>query len=329
MFNLTPVARTFIIAIIGAVFLVVTATECNGYVLFILALICANALMAIGFNFVIGFLGQLVFANTAFFGVGAYCYGILIFHFHLPFWAATACAAVIAGAFGAVVGMPALRIGGLQLAIVTLSVNELMHWIYVHSGSFGGGPSGLNLPVTHLFGPFGISLTSSRAIYIVVFVVSALFIWLAWNVMRSSTGRAIIAVGASPQVAGALTVSREAYTVIAFALSGFFSGAGGALFAFTLGRVAPESFGLTQLLFGFAVVMIGGLGTVWGPVLGAALLTAVPQFLSSFQGAEELIFSVLLVVLLLFMPAGLYGVVCRIWPPAREERHVGTPSLPC
>ena len=294
----------------------------NNYIIFIMGMMCINALMALGFNFVIGFLGQLVFANTAFFGIGAYSYGILMVHVGLPFPVALAGASLAGCVAGLIVGLPALRLRGFQLAIVTLAFNQLMHWVYLHSGSVGGGPSGMAMPEATIF---DIHFTDDPSKYLLILFVTLIGIWMARNIARSTMGRAIVSVGANEFAAAALAIPPVRYKIAAFGLSGFFTATGGALFAILLGRVAPESFGLSQLLLGFAMVMVGGLGTVAGPVIGAILLTAAPEFLRNVPGAEEVLYSFLLIGLLLFMPKGLFGGVCALVPSLRE-RHRGALS---
>jgi branched-chain amino acid transport system permease protein len=215
-----------------------------------------------------------------------------------------------------------LRLTGFQLAIVTLAFNELMRWVYLHSGSIGGGASGLELPDARLF---GFDLVTDRSKYVVILAVTIIAIWMVRNIARSTVGRAIVSVGANELAAAALTVPPVRYKITAFALSGFFTAIAGALFALLLGRVAPDSFNLNQLLLGFAMVMVGGMGTVAGPVLGAILLTAVPEFLRNIAGAEEILYSFLLIGLLLFMPSGLFGGLCALIPSLRE-RHLGAAS---
>jgi branched-chain amino acid transport system permease protein len=321
----SDVARKRLGLVIGlAVLLLLFAAPllANGYVVYILAMICINALMATGFNFVIGFLGQLVFANTAFFGIGAYCYGIVLVHTALPFPVALLAACIVSGIAGLLVGLPALRLTGFQLAIVTLAFNELMQWVYLHSGSVGGGASGMELPDAQFL---GLALITDRAKYVFILAVTIVAIWMVRNIARSTVGRAIVSVGSGELAAAALSIPPLRYKIAAFGLSGFFAGIGGALFALLLGRVAPESFSLNQLLLGFAMVMVGGMGTVTGPVLGAILLTAAPEFLRNIAGAEEILYSFLLIGLLLFMPSGLFGGLCALVPSLRE-RHLGTAS---
>lgn len=311
-----------VVLLFMVVILYAMPTVANGYIIFIMAMMCINAMMALGFNFVIGFLGQLVFANTAFFGIGAYAYGIIVVHTGLPFPIAIAGAALAGCIAGLIVGLPALRLRSFQLAIITLAFNELMHWIYLNSGAVGGGPSGMQLPDAEIF---NFAFTSDKSKYVLILTTTLLGIWLVRNIARSTMGRAIVSVGANELAAAALSMSPRRFKIAAFALSGFFTALGGALFAILLGRIAPESFGIGQLLLGFAMVMVGGIGTVAGPVIGAIILTAAPEFLRSIPGAEEVLYSFLLIGLLLFMPKGLFGGLCKIIPKLRE-RHRGAIS---
>lgn len=313
---------TLVVGALALVVLFAAPKLANGYVVYILAMACINVLMATGFNFVIGFLGQLVFANTAFFGIGAYSYGIIMVHTGLPFPVAFLAACIVGGIAGLIVGLPALRLTGFQLAIVTLAFNELMHWVYLHSGSVGGGASGLEMPDAQFL---GLELVTDRSKYLFILIITVIAIWMVRNIARSTVGRAIVSVGSGELAAAALSIPPVRYKITAFALSGFFTAMGGALFALLLGRVAPESFSLNQLLLGFAMVMIGGMGTVAGPVLGAILLTAAPEFLRNIAGAEEILYSFLLIGLLLFMPSGLFGGLCALLPSLRE-RHLGAAS---
>lgn len=313
------VSAGWAIAALAIAILFAVPSFANGYIMFIMAMMCINALMALGFNFVIGFLGQLVFANTAFFGIGAYTYGIIMVHTGLPFPIALAGASLAGCVAGLLVGLPALRLRSFQLAIVTLAFNQLMYWIYLHSGSVGGGPSGMAMPDARVF---NVHFTSDASKYVLILFVTVVGIWMVRNIARSTMGRAIVAVGANEFAAGALAIPPVRYKIAAFGLSGFFTATGGALFAILLGRVAPESFGLGQLLLGFAMVMVGGLATVAGPVIGAIILTAAPEFLRSIPGAEEVLYSILLIGLLLYMPRGLFGGLCAVFPRL-QERHRG------
>jgi branched-chain amino acid transport system permease protein len=310
-------SQAALLALLILLFLLPAAA--NGYILYAAAMMGINAIVAMGFNIVIGFLGQLAFATTAFFGIGAYTAGIVMTKLGLPYPVGVAAALLTGALAGLLAGLPALRLKGYELAIVTLAFNELMRWLYLHTEVLTNGATGLPLPPIEIFG-WGVDTDADK--YILVLVATICVLVLIRNLSRSSIGRAFVSVRENDLAAAALALAPARYKVLGFVLSGATIGLGGALFAAVIGRVSPESFSLAHLLLSFAMVMVGGSGTVAGPVLGAILLTAAPEFLRNIPGAEELIFSLLMIGVLVFMPAGLYGPLVWLFPGLRE-RHRG------
>lgn len=290
----------------------------NDYVQYVINLIIVSGLAAVGFNIVLGYLGQLAFANTAFFGIGAYCLGVVMERYGLPFWAALPMSGVMGAFVGLLVGLPALRIKGYYLAIVTLALGELMRWLYIHGDAWTHGSSGLAVPSLGL--PFA-QLGHSVQIYFVILAVTAFMLWATANLLRSRVGRAWVAIRENEFAAASLGFSPALYKVAAFAWSGLLVGVAGGLFAALLGRIAPESFNLHQLLLQFAIVMVGGLASIAGSLMGALLLTAAPEVLRNFPGAEEIVFSLLLIGVLLVLPGGLAGLLVRIRPGLRARLY--------
>jgi branched-chain amino acid transport system permease protein len=280
----------------------------NDYVQYILNSMLVYAVVAVGFNIVLGYAGQLAFANAAFFGVGAYTTTICMSRWHWPFLAALLAAALLTGLVGIVVSLPALRLRAYYLAIVTLAFGELLRWGYIHADWLTLGSSGLAVPAASVF---GISLASDRTRYWLFLCLTTLVLWGSSNVLRSRFGRAVVAVRENEQAAAAMGIAPALTKIGAFAWSGCIVGIAGAMFALLLGRINPESFDLSQLLLHFSLVMIGGLGSLTGSVLGAVLLTAAPELLRNIAGLEEIIFSLLLIGVLLFMPKGLGGLLAR------------------
>ncbi len=305
----------YVVAAIAALALPFVVGE---YVQYIVNLILVYGLVAVGFNIVLGYLGQLAFANTAFFGVGAYALGILMDRYGVPFWMAIVPAGLAGGLTGLIIGLPALRLKGYYLAIVTLALGEMLRWGYIHGDTLTHGSSGLAVPPLTL--PF-ISIDSDREKYFVILVVVSLVLWATSNLVRSRVGRAWVAIRENDFAAASLGFWPAAFKVGAFAWSGFVVGIAGALFAALLGRISPESFNLHQLLLQFSIVMLGGLGSIWGSLLGALLLTAAPEIFRNIPGAEEITFSLLLIASLLFMPRGLISVVERLSPRLRAKLY--------
>lgn len=290
----------------------------NDYVQYVINLVLVYGLVAVGFNIVLGYLGQLAFANTAFFGIGAYTLGILMERFGFPFWAALLPAGIAGGLVGLLVGLPALRVKGYYLAIITLALGELLRWAYIHADNLTHGSSGMALPAQNL--PF-MPIDTDDQRYFVLLLVVGLTLWATANLLGSRIGRAWVAIRENEFAAASLGFSPALYKVAAFGWSGFVVGTAGALFASLIGRIVPESFNLHQLLLQFAIVMVGGLGSIAGSLLGAVLLTAAPEVLRNFPGAEEIVFSLLLIVVLLFMPTGLSGLLVRLSSGLRERLY--------
>ena len=289
----------------------------NPYTQFVINLMLVYVLVAVGFNIVIGNLGQLAFANTAFFGIGAYATGLLMADVGLPFWAAL----VPGGAMGALAGflasVTALRgIRIYYLAIVTLAFGELMRWVYIHADVITRGTDGLPIPMATVF---GVALDSEVKKFYVFLAIATVVVKGTSNLLRSRIGRAIVAIKDNESATASLGIPTARYIVLAFVWSGFVVGIAGGMFAVLIGRVVPDSFGLIELIFHFAMVMVGGFGSLAGSVLGAIVLTALPEYFRSFPGLEEMFFGVLLVVVLLFLPKGLASLFARYLPMFRQR----------
>jgi branched-chain amino acid transport system permease protein len=291
----------------------------NDYVQYILNSVLVYAVVAIGFNIVLGYAGQLAFANAAFFGVGSYTTAICMGRWNMPFLAALVIAALVTAIVGLIVALPALRLRAYYLAIVTLAFGELLRWSYIHSDWLTSGSSGLPVPPASIL---GISLASDRARYWLFLVLTALVLWGSANLLRSRFGRALVAVRENEAAASAMGIPPALMKIAAFAWSGCIVGIAGAMFGLLLGRINPESFDLSQLLLHFTIVMIGGLGSLAGSVAGAVLLTAAPELLRNIPGLEEIVFSLMLIGVLLFMPRGLGGLFSRI-AALRERLFLG------
>jgi branched-chain amino acid transport system permease protein len=306
--------RLFYLVPVVALFIPLIA---NPYIQFVVNLMLVYVLVAIGFNIVIGNLGQLAFANTAFFGIGAYATGILMVYAGLPFWVALipgGIAGALAGFLASVTALRGIRL--YYLAIITLAFGELMRWIYIHADTVTRGTDGLPIPLATVF---GFALDSEIKKFYVFLIIVVLVVKGTANLLRSRVGRAIMAIKDNELATASLGIPTAQYIVLAFIWSGFVVGIAGGMFAVLIGRVVPESFGLIELIVHFAMVMVGGLGSLAGSVLGAITLTALPEYFRSFPGLEEMFFGVLLVLVLLFRPKGLASFLAQYMPIFRER----------
>lgn len=292
----------------------------NEYLQFMANAVLVYILVTVGFNIVIGNLGQLAFANTAFFGIGAYTTAILMVYAGVPYVIAVIAAAVAGGVAGFLASVTALRgIRLYYLAIITLAFGELMRWVYLHGDKVTRGSDGLLIPQP---GFFGIPLDSETPKFYVFLLLTVLVVKATSNLMRSRVGRAIVAIRENEASTASLGIHTARYIVLAFVWSGAVVGIGGAMFAALTGRVFPESFGLTEVIVHFGMVMVGGAGSIVGSVIGAITLTALPEYFRQFPGMSELFFGIVIVLVLLFLPKGLVSLLARLSPKFKERYYL-------
>ena len=282
----------------------------NEYLQFIANAMMVYVLVTVGFNIIIGNLGQLAFANTAFFGIGAYSTAILMVYAGVPYVVAILAAAVTGGISGFLASVAALRgIRLYYLAIITLAFGELMRWVYLHGDVVTKGSDGLLMPQPSFF---GIPMHSETPKFYVFLLITVLVVKATSNLMRSRVGRAIVAIRENEASTASLGIHTARYIVLAFVWSGAVVGIAGAMFAALTERVFPESFGLTEVIVHFGMVMVGGTGSIVGSVIGAITLTALPEYFRQFPGMAELFFGIIIVLVLLFLPKGLVSLLSRI-----------------
>ena len=290
----------------------------NEYLLWVANAMLVYILVTTGFNIIIGNLGQLAFANTAFFGIGAYTTAILMVYAGVPYLLAIVGAAIAGGLAGFLASVTALRgIRLYYLAIITLAFGELMRWVYLHGDAVTKGSDGLLMPMPYFF---GIPIDSEIPKFYVFLLLTVIVVKMTSNLMRSRIGRAIVAIRDNEAATASLGIYTARYIVLAFVWSGAVVGIAGAMFAALTQRVLPESFGLTEVIVHFGMVLVGGTGSIVGSVLGAVTLTALPEYFRRFPGMDELFFGVVIVLVLLFLPKGLVSILSRI-SPAFNERY--------
>lgn len=291
----------------------------NPYIQFVLNLILVYVLVGVGFNVVIGNLGQLAFANVALFGLGAYASGILVVHAGWPWWTTVLPAGLVGALAGVLASLPALRrIRLFYLAIMTMAFGELMRWIYIRAEPLTNGSMGLAVPPPVVF---GFRLGTDRAKFYAFLGLAVLVVLLTSSLLRSRFGRAFMAIKDNEVAAAAMGIPTDRYFVLAFAWSGFVVGVGGAMYTALIGHVTPEAFNLLELILHFGVVMVGGLASLAGAVIGAVVLTTTPELFRSFPGVQELVLSGLIIVVLLFLPRGVVSLLARWLPPFREQYY--------
>jgi branched-chain amino acid transport system permease protein len=302
-----PGSRSSVVAA-GIVLLVALPFFANPYIVYVTTIGLIYVVLAVGLNLLLGYAGQFAFANAALFGIGAYATGLLQLKLGWPFWLALPGGAVFTALVGVLVALPALRLSGLYLALATMAFAQFTQWVLLNWEGVTFGAGGFKLPPVSFR---WLGLPSSLGVYYLALLVTATLVAAAWNVVRSRIGRAFVAVRDSEVAADALGIDLARYKTIAFGLSAFYAGAAGGLHTAALNFVAPEGFDVFQMVIHFSMVVVGGLGSVWGSVLGAGLLVGFQEILRGFKGAQEIGFGLLLIVCIVFLPDGLISLFKR------------------
>ena len=278
----------------------------NSYQIHIVDLAVLYTILAIGLNITIGYCGQMNLAHAAFYAVGAYATSLLTTNYHMGFWVSLPIAIIISTLFGVLMGLPSLKVRSHYLAIGTLGLAIAVNDTLTNLTNFTGGPNGiLGIPTPNFF---GISLASEYNYYYLVLAFAVLLFLFARLMLKYSIGRSFRAIREDHIAAQALGINVAKQQIIAFGLSGLFAGVAGILYAHMLSYVSPDSFNLNEMFFLLTIVIIGGMGNIYGSVVGAILLIFAREWLSQFQNWEQVIYGCLIVALIIFMPEGVVSI---------------------
>ena len=292
------------VALASAVILAALPFLASNYIVYLVSLIAISAILAIGLDMLTGWTGQISLGHAGFAAVGGYACWLAVIHFAMPFWLALPLGGLCAALVSLVIGFPALRLSGHYLALATFGFGEVIQLIIVHAERLTNGPRGLPLPTPSL-GP--ISLASDRALYFFIVSIAAGLVILAWNLSRSSMGRALLSIRTSELAAAAVGINLPRYKTLAFALSAFYAGIAGGLFGAVVKFLEPGAFSVWQSILYLMMIAIGGMRSIPGAIIGAALLTVLPEALGALQSYMELGYGVLLLIFIIFIPEGIYG----------------------
>ncbi|MEW6275109.1 MAG: branched-chain amino acid ABC transporter ATP-binding protein/permease [Bacillota bacterium] len=280
----------------------------NTYYVRLLQLIGIYVLLATGLNLVTGYTGQVSLGHGGLYGIGAYTSALLATKLGLSFWVALPLSILVAAVFGVILGFPSLRIRGPYLAMVTIGFGIIIEKIMVEWTGLTGGPIGIMGIPTPQIGKF--LFTGNRMYFLILFLVGIGLV-VAHNLINSKWGRAFVAIRENEIAAGAMGINVREFKVIAFTLSAAYAGAAGSLYSHLSGYISPDSFTFNFSIFSLLLIVVGGMGTIVGPVIGAAVLTFLPEVLHGFDKYRLLIYGVLLIISVLAMQEGIVGLIKR------------------
>ncbi|HYB21692.1 MAG TPA: branched-chain amino acid ABC transporter permease [Thermodesulfobacteriota bacterium] len=294
----------------------------SGYFITILTTIAIYAILAHSLNIITGYAGQISLGHAAFFGIGAYTSALLYTEANLPFWVSVPLAAVTAGIIGAILGIPCLRVRDDFLAITTMGINFVVEAIFLYIPFFGGamGIGGINLP-----GWLGREMTKPEYFLLLLVVLVLLFL-LDHMLGRSWIGLAWASIREDEQAAEALGVDVVRFKVLAFILGSAIAGLAGGFYAHFLTFIMPQNFGFPLSIMILSMVVFGGIGTRWGPLLGAVILGVLPEVSRPIMEYRTFVYGILLMFMIRFQPGGLLGSGSVL--AATFRRVIARPSNP-
>lgn len=275
----------------------------SGYFITIFITIVIYAMLAHSLNIITGHAGQISLGHAAFFGIGAYASAMLYSEAGFPFWISVPMAAAVAGIVGALLGIPCLRVRDDFLAITTMGINFVVEAIFLYIPFFGGamGIGGINLPKW-----FGREMTKPEY-FILILVVFLLLLLLDRWMGRSWIGLAWASIREDEEAAGAMGVDVVRFKVLAFILGSAIAGLAGGFYAHFLTFIMPQNFGFGQSIVILSMVVFGGIGSRWGPIVGAVILGILPEVSRPIMEYRILIYGILLLGMMRFQPGGLLG----------------------
>ncbi len=282
----------------------------NAYMLNVMGFVGIHVLLATGLNLLLGYAGQVSLGHAGFWGLGAYISAVLTAKYGWPplLAAVTAIAGTCLVAFA--VGLPTLRLKGHYLAMATLGVGIILHVLFVQFASLTGGPSGLvDVPS---FSILSFEFHTPLQNYYLIWACVGFGLIGALNLASSRIGRALSAIKDSEIAAECAGVRTHDYKVAVFVLSAAYAAVAGSLYVHFINFVAPEPFGFMGSVVLLTMVVVGGIGSFWGPVVGATLLTVLPEYLRAWEGLEVLLYGLVLVAVMMFLPQGLAPLLR--WP---------------
>jgi branched-chain amino acid transport system permease protein len=297
-----PLLRTYgVVLLIATIIVVLPFIMPSTFYLRVAALVFIFAIVVLGLNLLMGFAGQVSLGHAGFFGIGAYAVAIGPTHLGVPSWLSLLAGVSLAGLLAFIVGRPILRLKGHYLAVATLGMGLLIAMVFTNEARWTGGPDGMPVPRLQLFGWIARGSVTWYWISGVTLVVAAL---IASNLIASPTGRALRAIHDSEVAAKVLGIDVARYKLLAFVISAIYAALAGAYLALFDGLVTPATAGFLRSVEFVTMAVLGGLGSILGSIVGAAILTVLPQVLTVFHDYEHVALGLIMIVFMIFLRAG-------------------------
>jgi branched-chain amino acid transport system permease protein len=320
---LPRVAASVLPALVGwlllALLLFVPIFYHSRYVVYLGTLLALQAAVVVSLNIVMGFAGQFALSQSAFFGFGAYASALLVRDFGLGFWGSLPITSVLTMVLAAAVGYPAMRFtGGIHLALITFAFGELLRLVTANLHDFTGGPQGMQLaytPGTVL----GFDFSSASGIYYLAAGFLLLCLLISILVRRGDFGRALFAIRDDETLAASLGIDVTTHKVAAFTLASTLAALAGSIYGVFASFISPEMMNASDSIALVGMLIVGGMGTTLGPILGTLIFVGLPEFLRVAKSYRLVMLGIIIVVMALYSPKGIVGAVNRLVAGTRRR----------
>jgi branched-chain amino acid transport system permease protein len=318
--NAATLPRLYPLALVGAGIVAMLPLTANAYHLTVAINLCITLILTLSLNFVVGNSGQFHLSHVAFFGTGAYVSAILAKQYHLSPWLCLFCAVPAVAMLAALIGLPVTRLKGLYLAVATLAFSLFIEVLVNQGGALTGGGYGIqDIPAATMFG----ARLSAKSFYLLALAALVMTILIINNLLDSKFGREIIASRDHPNAAAAAGINPAATKLLVLVIAASFAAVAGWLHTFYYLTLNPVVLSPEWTFVWFFMVLVGGLGSISGVVLGTMLLTLVPEFLGFAAGQTVLVIGILMIAVTLFAPRGLAGLLydlAKVASSGRKDR---------
>jgi branched-chain amino acid transport system permease protein len=317
--NATTLRRLYPLALVGTGIVAMLPLTADAYHLTVAVNLCITLILTLSLNFVVGNSGQFHLSHVAFFGTGAYVSAILAKQYHLSPWLCLLCAVPAVAMLAALIGLPVTRLKGLYLAVATLAFSLFVEVLVNQGGALTGGGYGIqDIPAATMFG----ARLSAKSFYLLALSALVMTILIINNLLDSKFGREIVASRDHPNAAAAAGINPAATKLLVLVIAASFAAVAGWLHTFYYLTLNPVVLSPEWTFVWFFMVLVGGLGSITGVVLGTMLLTLVPEFLGFAAGQTVLVIGILMIAVTLFAPRGLAGLLYDLATVASSGRKV-------
>jgi len=295
----------------------------NPYFLHIIIVSGIFVLLASSLNLITGYTGRLNLGHAAFYGIGAYSSTLLVMRLGISVWLAMPMAGLITVFFGVLIGIPCLKLKGSYLAITTLAFGEITRLAMINLVPLTNGPLGIRgipgPPPIIFWNSTLVSFESKTSYYYLLLALCLVCLLIVRRLLNSQIGKTFLAIREDEVRAGTVGIDTTQIKIMNFALAAFFAGIAGSFYAHYVRFVSPDSFTLNETFTILTMVVVGGLGTFYGPIAGGVIFTFLPEFLRAIAEYRMMIYGLMMSVAIIFMPEGIVGIL-QSWIPWRSQK---------